>query len=150
MPRFARVLLPSLLALFSAPVVTADTAENAIKYRKFNMSAMAAHTGALSLAGFGRVEHADHAPLHAKALADLVRQMRVLFPEGSGEGDTDALPLIWEEPEAFAEAVDAAEAAAGQLETAAATGDRAAVARGFKAVGESCKGCHDRYRRARD
>src|SRR5690606_32948781 len=122
----------------------------AIKYRKFNMAAMAAHTGALSLAGFARVEHADHVPMHAKALSELVHQMRMLFPANSSEGDTDALPGIWQRPEAFSKAIDSAEAAARELEAAASSGDRAAIARGFRAVGESCKACHDDYRRARD
>jgi cytochrome c556 len=71
-----------------------------------------------------------------------------LFPAGTGadEGDSDALPVIWERWSDF-------EAAAGRLETASAElskvaegNDRAAVARQFAAVGQSCGGCHEQFR----
>src|SRR5690606_28672945 len=110
---------------FTAVAVAETTPANAIKYRQFAMSAMAGHTGAISLLGFGRVEHEGHLKAHAQALVDLTEQMRVLFPANSATGETEALPLIWEEPENFAKAVAASETAVAELNAAVEANDRA-------------------------
>ena len=73
-----------------------------------------------------------------------------LFPEGSSMEagyDTEALAVIWEDPEGFAEAIDNAVAASAELVTAAASGDAAEVGAKGGALGmNGCKGCHDKYR----
>lgn len=143
--------LLTLATLACAGNSTAATAPaDAIKYRKAVMSAMAAHTGAFSLINFGRVEHQDHLIAHVDALAALGTQLKVLFPAGTGTGDTDALPLIWQEQEKFGQLVRASEKSTAELRAAVAAGDKAATMKAFKAVGESCKGCHDRYRKEDD
>jgi len=146
--------MTTLLALvtlaFTVNSTAATAPADAIKYRKAVMSAMAAHTGAFSLINFGRVEHQAHMLAHVDALAALGTQVGVLFPAGSGTGDTDALPLIWQEPEKFGQLVKASEKSTAELRAAVAAGDKAATMKAFKAVGESCKGCHDRYRKEDD
>ncbi|MEZ5562741.1 MAG: cytochrome c [Gammaproteobacteria bacterium] len=146
--------LTALLALvtlcFAGNSFGATAPADAIKYRKAVMSAMAAHTSAFSLINFGRVEHQGHMLAHVDALATLGTQLKVLFPAGSGTGDTDALPLIWQEQARFAELLTASEKSTADLRTAVAAGDKAATMKAFKAVGESCKGCHDRYRKEDD
>jgi cytochrome c556 len=132
-----------VLVTTSAGAAPADD----IKYRKSVMSAMAAHFGALSLINFGRVPHKEHLQVHARALADLGAQMGALFPAGSEAGKTDALPLIWKEREPFDKRVADASRALAELRDAAAGSDKAAMAKAFKAAGETCKGCHDRYRK---
>jgi cytochrome c556 len=131
-----------------APAATAPA--DAIKYRKAVMSAMSAHVGAFMLVNFGKVEHQDHLKAHATALADLGAQARVLFPAGTEAGDTDALPVIWKEQERFNKLVSDLQASTAKLRDAVAANDKAGTMAAFKAVGESCKGCHDRYRKADD
>lgn len=149
-----RTRLTALLTLatlaFAGNSIAATAPADAIKYRKAVMSAMAAHTSAFSLINFGRVEHQDHLLAHVDALAALGTQLKVLFPAGTGTGDTDALPLIWQEQEKFDQLVTASGKATAELRTAVAAGDKAATMKAFKAVGESCKGCHDRYRKEDD
>ena len=144
----------ALLALatlaFAGNSIAATTPADAIKYRKAVMSAMAGHTSAFSLINFGRVEHRDHLLAHVDALAALGTQLKVLFPAGTGTGDTDALPLIWQELEKFGQLITASEKSTAELRAAVTTGDKAATMKAFKAVGESCKGCHDRYRKEDD
>jgi cytochrome c556 len=140
-------VMAAALALSSTPSL-AETPADAIKYRKQVMAAMGAHIGAFTLVNFGRVPHQDHLKAHASALADLGAQTRAIFPEGSGAGDTDALPLIWQEQERFGQAGAALEKATADLKAAVDAGDKAGTARAFKALGDSCKGCHDRYRKA--
>ena len=146
--RFALALALVAASLTAVSTVSvAETPADAIKYRKQVMAAMGAHIGAFTLVNFGRVPHQGHLQAHANALADLGAQTRAIFPEGSGAGDTEALPLIWQEKERFAQAIAAVEKASADLKAAVNAGDKAATAQAFKALGESCKGCHDRYRK---
>jgi cytochrome c556 len=147
--RLSALLTLATLAL-AGNGIAATAPADAIKYRKAVMTGMAAHTGAFSLINFGRVEHQDHLLAHVDALAALGTQLGVLFPAGSGSGDTDALPLIWQEQEKFAQLVKASEKATAELRAAVTAGDKAATMQAFKSVGESCKGCHDRYRKEDD
>ncbi len=134
-------------------VATADaetTPVDAVKYRHAVMSAMAAHVGAFSLILTGRVSQPDHLLAHAAGLASSSAMTGALFPPGSGDGDTEALPLIWSEPEDFASKVKAVEQSTAQLLESARAGDRAAMVKGLKDVGDACKGCHERFRKEED
>jgi len=145
-----RVLL-AVAAWIAALLSTATGAEtapaDAIKYRKAVMSGMAAHVSAFLLVNTGKVEHQDHLKAHANALADLGAQVRVLFPAGTDKGETDALPLIWEEQKQFVDLIAKLEASSAQIRDAVAASNKAAAMTAFKSLGESCKGCHDRYRK---
>jgi cytochrome c556 len=150
-----RSFLSALSALFISLVLllgssisayAETTPKNAIKYRHAVMEAMAGHTGAFSMIAFGMVEHTEYLQSHANALADAGAQLKILFPEGSGEGDTHALAAIWENPEEFSVAVAEAEKATAALRDAAASGDRKTKSKAFKVLGQTCKGCHEKYR----
>jgi cytochrome c556 len=152
MQRLFTSTLPTLLLLLAlaVPAGAETSSENAIKYRHAVMEAMAGHTSAFSMIAFGMVDHPEFLQSHANALADAGAQLTMLFPEGSGEGETHALPAIWEEPEKFGAAVAKAEKATAELRDAAASGDRKAIVSAFKALGQSCKGCHESYREEDD
>ena len=150
-PPINRLWAGALVALFISlnlwsPAGAETSAKDAIKYRHAVMEAMAGHTAAYSMIAFGMVDHQDHLMSHANALADAGAQIAVLFPEGSGEGETEALAAIWSEPEKFSEAVAAAEKATADLKSATTGGDRKAIMAAFKALGASCKGCHESFR----
>jgi cytochrome c556 len=136
--------------ILSYPASAETTAENAIKYRHAVMETMAGHVSAFMLIAFGKVEHQEYLQSHANALADGGAQLEILFPEGSGGKGTEALPAIWEQPEKFSEAVAESEKATADLRDAAASGDRKAIMAAFKAVGQSCKSCHENYREEHD
>ena len=145
-----RFVLPLLLAgspFLATAGLAATTPADAIKYRQAAMAALAAHVNAFSLINFGRVEHQEHLQAHVEAIAALGAQTKVMFPAGTGTGDTEALPKIWEEQERFNELVAQLETSSAQLRDAAIAGDKAGTAAAFRAMGESCKGCHDRYRK---
>jgi cytochrome c556 len=135
------------VALFQLSAA-AEAPADAIKYRQAIMAAMGGHIAALGLVNMGRVPHQSHLQAHADALADLATQAKVAFPANSGTGETEALPLIWQEQDRFNQALAANEKAAAGLKAAIATGDKAAIGKAFAEVGKSCKGCHDRYREA--
>jgi cytochrome c556 len=71
------------------------------------------------------------------------------FPAGSGPEagiKTEALAKIWEDRATFDAAVARLQEEAGKLQTAAASGDAAAVKAQFPATGGACKNCHDTFR----
>ncbi len=73
-----------------------------------------------------------------------------LFPEGTSMEagfDTEALAVIWEDPDGFAEATQNAIAASEEMIAAAASGDPAAVGPQVGNIGlNGCKACHDKFR----
>lgn len=78
-------------------------------------------------------------------VAQNAQQIPTLFPAGSNQGKTAALPTIWERKADF-------EAHAAKLEqdAKAAQGmitDQASLQAAIQRVGQSCGGCHEPYRR---
>ena len=143
-------LVVSLATVFSTATSAATAPADAIKYRKAVMEGMSAHVTAIALISFGKVEHPEYLKSHANALADLGAQAKVLFPEGTDTGNTDALPLIWKEQEQFNKLVSDLETSSARLRDAVAANDKPGATAAFKKLGEACKGCHDRYRKQDD
>ena len=83
----------------------------------------------------------------AKWLAEWGATMPEHFPEGSGGGQTDALPSIWQNFENFTALANNFETASLALHEAALTNDGAAVQNAMQAVGRTCGACHQSYRK---
>lgn len=73
-----------------------------------------------------------------------------LFPEGSGSGDTAALPAIWSDWDGFEEVASDHVAAVEKLLAAAESGDASELGAQLKATGATCGACHDDYRAKKD
>ena len=134
----------TLAGLASLLALNAIGAEADAEYRKHAMQAVGGHMQAIVKIIRGEVPHASHLPMHGNAMADLAEAAGSLFPEGSEGGD--ALPAIWEDPEDFAEKIEAFRAAAQGFKEAAAGGDVGAAGAALQNLGGACKGCHDDYR----
>ena len=136
----AAVALPAA-AQFQKP-------EDAIKYRKATFTVMAAHFSRLGAMANGRV------PFDAKVAAEnaeIVNTLAALpwdaFGPGTDKGDTRALPAIWTEQAKYKAASDKMVAEVGKLNAAAKTGNLDAIKTAFGAAGQSCKACHDNFRK---
>ena len=140
------VMALAMSAVVSVPVLADTTPEDALDYRKAVMTALRGHIGAASMIARGLVDNDGHLVGHARGLADGAREMERIFQEGSNVGESEALPLIWEEPDAFAEAIANMQEATAAFVAAAESGDSEAIGAAFRNVGMSCRGCHDRYR----
>jgi len=128
----------------------APTSEDAIKYRHAVMGEMASHMNALTLILFDKVDGAAYAQGHADALARASAEVEILFPEVSRDGDTEALPAIWDNPEKFSSAVAKLQSTVADLQTAMGGGDREAKLAAMAAAGKACKACHESYRAEED
>jgi len=125
---------------------TAATPEDAIKYRHSVMQAMSGHVNAFLLIASNKVDARQFLQGHADTVANLSRELDGLFPKGSGEGDTDALPAIWGDSEKFAASVTKMQETAGALQEATRTGDDKIIMSAFATAGKACKGCHETFR----
>ena len=122
--------------------------EDAIKYRKAAFTVMASHFGRIGAMVQGK------APFDAKAAAenaDIALMMSKLpytaFPQGTDKGDTKAKPEIWTEGDKFRAAATKMQDEMAKLNAAAKTGNLDTIKAAFGPVGQSCKACHDEYRK---
>ena len=121
-----------------------EGAEGVIKERmdrfKENKEAMKAIKGNLSGDVIVIAQKASEIEAWAKEMVNF-------FPEGSNQSPSEALPAIWKEFDRFTELADANAKAAGNLKTLTQSGaDKNALTNGFKALGKTCKDCHNDYK----
>ena len=123
-------------------------ADDAIEYRQGALAVMGNHFSRIGAMASGKV------PFDAKAVqanADLVATLAKLpwsaFIEGSDKGDTNARPEIWSQADKFKAASQKLEDATVKLAAAAKTGNQDAIKAAFGATGETCKACHDDFRK---
>jgi cytochrome c556 len=130
--------------VLAAGVAAAD--EGMITYRQSVMKANAGHLTAVVTIIKGEVPFTDDLKVHTQALAELAIIAGHVFPEGSGTGETRALPAIWEKPDDFKKAYQAYQTAAANLAKTAET-DPKAVPAAVGTLGKACKGCHDDFQK---
>ena len=132
------------IVLFAA--ATADE-ESMIDYRKDVMLSMAAHLTALTELLTGDLELDErHVETQATSLGLNAQLVSSLFPPGSDEGDTSALPGIWQRPEQFLNRAEAAEREGRNLVAAAGSADREFMVQSLRRLADACRNCHRDFR----
>ena len=142
-------ILSASLAL-PLPLFAQDV-DDAIEARHGYMSMLSIDMGKLAGMAKGEIEY-DEAAAQAAArnLAALAQyDLPALFVEGSSSddnGDSDALPAIWQNSEDFtAKYAQFQEAAAAAPD--AVVGGQGNVGAALQSLGGACKACHDDYRK---
>jgi cytochrome c556 len=82
----------------------------------------------------------------AAKLKQLEEAFIKMFPAGSDQGDTKALPVVWTDWKGFQAADAAAGVAYDKLAAAAGSGDLAATTAAFGDAGKACGACHNTFR----
>ncbi|MCB2018689.1 MAG: cytochrome c [Hydrogenophaga sp.] len=149
MKLLASLTLAAVVSTLSVPAMAQfQKPEDAIKYRKAAFTVMANHFGRVGAMANGKV------PFDAKVAADnaaLVETLSKLpfagFVPGTDKGETRALPEIWKEADAFKKAEEKMQAEVAKLAAAAKTGNLDNLKTAFGAAGQTCKACHDDYRK---
>ncbi|MGA1186756.1 MAG: c-type cytochrome [Candidatus Puniceispirillaceae bacterium] len=133
------------LVIFSSMISSAVVAQaDVIAERKANFKANAAAMKAINAAlGGGDF---DTVITQATTIADWARVMPDYFPENSDSGDTKARADIWMDFDGFKSRASANEQAALTLISTAKTGDVSATIGALKALGGTCKSCHDNFK----
>jgi cytochrome c556 len=133
-----------------APVASAQFAkpEDAIKYRKAAYTVMGTHFGRIGAMVQGRIPfNAQQAASNAEIAEAASKLPFDAFVAGSNQGDTRAKAEIWSQPDKFKTANDNMVRAVAALNVAAKTGSLDTIRTAFGAAGQTCKACHDDFRR---
>lgn len=148
MSRLTRTL--GATAVVSIIIVGAAHAqESMIKYRQSVMKAVGGHTAASAAIVKGEVPFTGDLAAHAKAIAELSQIADHVYPEDSADGDTEALPVIWQKPQEFEQVQRDFQTAAAEFARAAAE-DPKSAASALSDLGKACKACHDDFRKEED
>ncbi len=141
--------------LGAAVALAADEPANVVKYRKAFMDANGAHISMVAAVVKGDVSFTDDVAANAQALAEqgklLTANLKLLFPQGSGKGETSeksaALPVIWEKWSDFEAAAQKFAEESAKFAEVAQGGDMAAIGPALGALGkQGCGGCHQTFR----
>lgn len=148
-----RVLHALSAILIAAVAIAAGTpGPQTIQVRQDNFKAMGRAMKAVS--DELRKPSPDLAIIRANAggLAAASQRVRGHFPAGSGPEAgvrTDALPAIWQRPAEFNASANRLTAATRSLESILRQNSIPAIQAAVGAVGQSCKSCHDNFRKPR-
>jgi cytochrome c556 len=124
-------------------------AEDAIKYRESAMTLIGSHFGRMGPVAKQAVSFdAEQIKASVAILNTLATLPWAAFPDGS-QGNSRSRDEVWSDPQGFKQAQDKFLASLEKLTAAAESGDFDAFRVGFGTVGQSCKACHDSYRKRR-
>lgn len=150
----AMIALLAISASLAAVSASAqfEKPEDAIKYRQSALTVLGTHFGRLGDMAKGKIPYdADAAAANAKVVALVSTLPWHAFGPGTDTGrETGARPEIWREQDKFRERGEAMQAqVADHLVPAATSGDVAQLRAAFGPTAQSCKACHDDFRRRR-
>ncbi|WP_102109956.1 c-type cytochrome [Oceaniglobus roseus] len=143
MKTFTLIALSATLAL-GAVLANAAAHEDPVEARQKLMKSIGDQVKILGTqAKAGDAYDAEAAHAAAMTLSEASTQIPAAFETNVIEGDSEALPKIWENYDDFTKKADALHTAAM---TATEAGDATAMAAAMKDIGGACKACHSEYR----
>ena len=136
-----------LATLPLAGVAVAQTAPgaNPVATRQEGLKRMQGHMEAIQAAVRGGGDIRGLTPRTDDMIA-WFRDFPALFPAGSDQAPSKALPTVWSDRAGFESKAADAVAAAERLRVAVATGDAATVGPALQAMGGACGACHRVHR----
>lgn len=149
--KFAATLAFTAAALTLATSASAQSfqkPEDAIKYRRSAFTVLSAHFGPLGAMANGRAPFDPQAAArHADVIAMVAHLPFAAFVPGSDKGETRAKSEVWSEQARFRGNAEKMQDAVGKLAVAAKTGNLDNLKAAFGPAAQSCKACHDDFRR---
>ena len=147
--RTAWMKAAAAVAVLTVGGVTAWAAEDMIKTREADMKEMGKSLKAIK----GIIDSSGNAAdvvAPANKIVEVAGQIPSLFPKGSDQGKTGALPVIWEKWDAFTKHADDLKNEATMLASAGQSGDLATVRAQFDKTAKVCGECHKDFRKKED
>ncbi|MEK0084457.1 c-type cytochrome [Benzoatithermus flavus] len=84
----------------------------------------------------------------AKEIAARADHIPSVFPQGTNQGESEALPVIWQQWDEFEAKARNMQSLAAKLASAAGSGDKQATLAAFGELGKNgCGGCHETFRK---
>ncbi|HLO75036.1 MAG TPA: cytochrome c [Magnetospirillum sp.] len=142
------VLLAAALASVSTIAATAQADETnpSIVHRQGIYKVVAGHMAGLK-SGLFLKGSTENLVWDAESIVAAFQHMGDAYPEGSDKGETKAKANIWTDRAKFQEAGKKSYGAAVALVEATKAGDQAKSVEAFKALGGTCKACHEEFRK---
>jgi cytochrome c556 len=140
-------ILMIVLALSSAGSVSAQDDEGAVAYRQKLMASLGASMGSIGdMLKYKLPYDGKHVATHAQNVSNIGALIGEAFKKETA-ANSGSKPEIWQEWDKFIAAADAMSKAGAELAKAAEGGAAGpALMPQIKAIGDSCKGCHDPFR----
>jgi len=149
----SKVAVPVAVILLSTSVLAQPTpeeqAERATELRQSIFKLLGSNFGPLRAMGRGDIPvNAELAEKAATRISQLSLMITDYFAYDTRAFDveTEALPVIWEETDAFAVKARNLTEAANDVLAAVASGDMDAIQDTAGSLGQNCGGCHDDFR----
>ncbi len=136
----------TLLTVSNAAFAQFQNAEKAIDYRQSVMTVISTHFGRIGSAIKGDTPYNKEEVAKNTAIVAMLSTLpwQAFGPDTEGgKAQTD----IWSDNAKFKVAADKMQLATANLNVAAQSGDLASVKKAFSATGQTCKGCHDDFKK---
>ncbi|MDP2795471.1 MAG: cytochrome c [Sulfurisoma sp.] len=151
MKKIAQLLAVTLTLTATASAVAQVKPEDQIRFRQGGYAFMAWNMGKIK-ANLDGQYNKEQVVAAANVVAAIANSgMGALYTPGTDKGkgfhETRVKPEFFKEGDKVKELAMAYIKEANELAKVAATGDAAAVKAQFGKTGESCKGCHDKFRK---
>ena len=147
---FKPLLAAALVLACGHAAAQFKSADDAIEYRQGALAVMGHHFGLVGAMANGKVPFdAKVAQANADLVATLARLPWSAFIDGSNAGDTNAKPEVWSQPDKFKADAQRLVDATVKLAAAAKTGKQDDLKTAFSATAETCKSCHEDFRKKR-
>lgn len=145
----ALAVVAALVSLGASSAWGADD-EAWIKYRQMVMSSIGANMGGIGDILKNGLPVTSNIEYHAMAIATSAMAVAPAFEQKVVAGKTDAKPEIWSDFDHFKEDIDEMREAAEQLAAAVAEGNNDQIGPRVKALGRTCGGCHEDFRKPKE
>ena len=142
-----RTLAASIILIAASPAFAQfQKAEDAIKYRQSVYSVMGTHFGRIGAVVKGEVPYnKEDVAKNAAIVATLSTLPWQAYGPGTEGGK--AQPAIWTEAAKFKAGSEKMQTAVAELNQAAQSGNLESIKKAFSAAGQTCKACHDDFRK---
>jgi cytochrome c556 len=133
----------------STTPVSAEEAKKVMHERHEGMEAIGKSTKSIKRELDGSTPDLAVLRTNAGRINDLAQKAAHWFPTGTGPdaGKTGAKAEIWQDPQDFGTKLGGFQKAAQDFNSAASGNDAGAIKTAFGRLGQSCKACHDKYRK---
>ncbi len=151
MNKFVILLCCAVLAVVGtvAAALNDDQAERALETRQSVLKLMAWNMAPLGAMARDRIEfNGERVEINATRLVALSEMLGDAFKPDTRANTlaTEALDVIWEQPDAFAAKLQDNIDASNALVAVAATGDEGDIKQAIGRLGSTCGSCHDDFR----
>ncbi|HSO27764.1 MAG TPA: cytochrome c [Anaerolineales bacterium] len=151
MKTMARITVVVVIVMLAAGVAAAQFVkpDDAIQYRKAVMVLIGQHFKRMGAVVQGKMPYDPDTFAANAALVETLATLpweAVLTP-GSEKGETTLSPAVFAKGDELKQTADQFETAAASLAQTAQSGNLDAIKGDFNAVAQSCKSCHDAFRK---